>query len=206
MSDQIVETTETTNDDEFQLDELTLLKKRADALGITYHPNIGLEKLKAKINEKQLDEQQKQEAVVAQVTQANKDAPKKKSAMDIARDRHARERKEANKLVRVRITCMNPNKKDWQGEMISAGNSVVGQVKKYIPFNAQNGWYVPQIILNVLQERQCQIFETVPGPRGGKVRKGKLIKEFAIEVLPGLNDKELKDLANQQAMSKSLED
>ena len=29
-------------------DELTLLKERADRIGITYSPNIGIEKLKAR--------------------------------------------------------------------------------------------------------------------------------------------------------------
>ena len=33
-------------------DELTLLKERADMMGVKYHPSIGLEKLKEKVNEK----------------------------------------------------------------------------------------------------------------------------------------------------------
>ena len=31
-------------------DELSALKTRADAMGISYHPSIGLEKLRAKVN------------------------------------------------------------------------------------------------------------------------------------------------------------
>ena len=43
--------TEFDNDDALVVpDELTTLKARADLMGVTYHPNIGLEKLRAKVN------------------------------------------------------------------------------------------------------------------------------------------------------------
>ena len=100
---------------------------------------------------------------------------------------------------------MNPNKKEWEGEIITAGNAGVGTFKKYIPFNADEGWHVPNIIYQVLKGRECQVFSTVTGPRGNKFRKGKLIKEFAIEVLPPLTEDELKDLAQRQAMAKSVD-
>jgi hypothetical protein len=45
----------------------------------------------------------------------------------------------------------------------------------------------------------------VPDSRGNKVRKGKLIKEFAIEELPPLTKEELAELAQRQAMSKSVD-
>ena len=37
--------------EELQLDELELLKQRADDMGVKYHPSISLDKLKAKIAE-----------------------------------------------------------------------------------------------------------------------------------------------------------
>ena len=54
-------------------------------------------------------------------------------------------------------------------------------------------------------QRQCQVFTTVRDRRGNASRKGKLIKEFSIEVLDPLTEDELKELAQRQAMSKSVE-
>ena len=173
-------------------DELASLKQRADMLGISYHPSIGLEKLRDKVN--------------AALTPQEEGAPKEtKSAVESETKRRIRLRDEAAKLVRIRVTCMNPNKKEWEGEIITAGNAGVGTYKKYVPFNADEGWHVPNIIYQVLKDRECQVFHTVTGPRGNKFRKGKLIKEFAIEVLPPLSEDELKDLAQRQAMAKSVD-
>ena len=81
---------------------------------------------------------------------------------------------------------------------------VVGTFKKYVPFNADEGWHVPRIIYEQLKDRECQVFTTVRDSRGNSTRKGKLIKEFAIEVLPNLTEEEIKELAQRQAMAKSV--
>lgn len=164
-------------------DELATLKARADMLGVKYHPSISLEKLREKVNASLAPEQKEVAATVV--------------------DRAELQRK-ASELVRIRVTCMNPAKKEWEGEIFTVGNSVVGTFKKYVPFNADEGWHVPRIIYEQIKARECQIFVTVKGPRGNTTRKGKLIKEFAIEVLDPLTEEELRDLAQRQAMSQSV--
>lgn len=109
--------------------------------------------------------------------------------------------KEATKLVRIRVTCMNPAKKEWEGEIFTVGNSVIGTHKRFVPFNADEGWHVPQIMLDMIKNRECQVFITEKSKHGVSVRRGKLIKEFAVEVLPPLTEEELKDLAQRQAMA-----
>ena len=164
-------------------DELTSLKARADLMGISYHPSIGLEKLREKVN-----------AALAV----------EKPAGVAAEDEAAHRRRmieEATKLVRVRVNCMNPAKKEWSGEIITVGNSVVGTHKKYIPFNAEDGWHIPHIMYEALLGRECQVFVTVTDSRGNKSRKGRIIKEFAVEVLPPLSQEELAELARRQAMA-----
>lgn len=175
-------------------DELQVLKDRANLLGVKFHPSISLEKLREK------------------VTAATSGAPAPADAADTEApveetmgQKRNRMKREALALVRVRLTCMNPAKAEWEGEILTAGNSLIGSVKKYVPFNADEGWHIPNILLQQLRERQCQIFHTVPDARGNKVRKGKLIKEFAIEVLPPLTPEELSDLARRQAMSKAID-
>lgn len=182
-------------EDELQTpDELTTLKARADLLQVSYHPSIGLEKLREKIN--------------AKLAEGEGEAPAEAKAAPAEQETEAQKRlrlkREALKLIRVRITCMNPVKKEWEGEIITVSNNAVGTVKRYVPFNADDGWHLEHILLEQLRERQCQVFYTAKDDRGNKIRKGKLIKEFAIEVLDPLTEAELKELAQRQAMAKSV--
>lgn len=170
-------------------DELATLKARADRLGISYHPSIGLEKLKEKVN------------ATVTATEVKPDPVEVNPQEESKEQRRKRKRLEANVLVRVRITCMNPAKKEWEGELFTAGNSVVGSFTKYVPFNTDEGWHVPQIILNQIKQRMCQIFVSSKDDRGNTVRKGKQIKEFNVEILPSLSQEEIRDLAQRQAMA-----
>jgi len=182
-------------DDELQVpDELTSLKARADLLGISYHPSIGADKLREKVAAK-LAEGDAPAADSSSEASANQETEGQK---------RLRLKRHASELIRIRVTCMNPFKGEWEGEIFTAGNSVVGTFKKYVPFNADDGWHVPRIIYNQIVARQCQVFHTVTLPGGKKVRKGKLIKEFAIEVLPPLTKAELHELAQRQAMAGGL--
>lgn len=174
-------------------DELATLKARADLLGISYHPSIKLEKLREKINAATSDDAPKAKQA---------DAESEKERLNKQRMRLKRE---ALELVRIRLTCMNPAKSEWDGEIFTVGNSAIGSVTKYVPFNAEAGWHVPRVIYQQLVERQCQIFTTTTDSRGNKTRKGKLIREFAIEVLPNLTQQELHDLAQRQAMAKAID-
>ena len=176
-------------------DELDALKARANLLGVKFHPSISLEKLREKVNAAVTSEGE-----VEEVT----NTPSETKEETIG-EKRKRLKAEALKLVRIRLTCLNPAKKEWEGEIITVGNSLIGSVKKFVPFNADDGWHVPHVIYQQLKERQCQIFYTATDARGNKVRKGKLIKEFAIEVLPPLTKEELDELARRQAMAKAID-
>ena len=175
--------------------ELENLKVRAEKLGVKFHPSISADKLREKIKAAQAEGEGSvgEQAQVKSATVAVEESPAAKKL---------RLKREGLKLVRVRITCMNPTKKEWEGEIFTVSNNAVGTVKRYVPYNAEDGWHVEQILLNQLRERQCQIFTTEKDSRGNKIRKGKLIREFAIEVLDPLTEEELHDLAQRQAMAK----
>lgn len=175
-------------------DELQTLKDRANLLGVKFHPSISLEKLREKVLA----------ATTGEASFEEKTEPAETVEETISQKR-TRLKREALALVRVRITCMNPAKSEWEGEIVTAGNSLIGSVKKFVPFNADDGWHIPRILLQQLRERQCQIFQTVTDARGNKIRKGKLIKEFAIEELPPLTPEELAELARRQAMAKAID-
>lgn len=175
--------------------ELENLKSRAEKLGVKFHPSISAEKLREKIKAAQSEGEGDvgEQPEVKSATGTNEESPAAKKL---------RMKREALKLVRVRITCMNPAKKEWEGEIITVANNAVGTVKRYVPFNTEEAWHVEHILLEQLRERQCQIFVTEKDSRGNNTRKGKLIREFAIEVLPDLTEEERADLAQRQAMAK----
>ena len=174
-------------------DELTVLKRRADMMGLKYHPSIGAEKLKEKIETFIAEQGTSQES-----TEIGAEEPTTPGE-ETAQQKRARLRKEAMKLVRVRISCNNPNKGEWEGEIFTVGNNLVGTLKKYVPFNVD--WHVPQMMLNMIEERQCQVFRTIRDHRGNTSRQGQMIKEFNVQKLPDLTPKELKELAQRQAMA-----
>lgn len=174
------------------LSELDLLKLRAKQLGIEFHHAIGAVKL-SKMIEAELNPTT--EAPTGQnVPMATRTS---KNKMRVAQS------KSANRLVRIRVSNLNPAKKEWPGEVYTVANSVVGSIRKYVPFNNDRGWHVPQMMLNMMQEKECQIFFTEKTARGD-IRKGKIIKELAIEIMEPLTAPELKDLADQQALNRSI--
>ena len=193
MSDDLnLDTQDQAEVDQLAAVELENLKARAEKLGVKFHPSISADKLREKIAASQASG----EGEVGNSTSGEAGEVESPAAKKL------RIKREALKLVRVRVTCMNPLKKEYEGEILTVSNNAFGTVKRYVPFNNEEGWHVEQVLLDVLRERQCQIFYTEKDSRGNKVRKGKLIREFAIEVLPPLTEKERKELAQRQAMAK----
>ena len=197
--------------------ELKDIRAKADALGVKYHHRAGVEKIKALINEHLVAENATsvaEDATPAPV--ANSPKPEHRAAVRpkgaklidsgiyteaeyefLMRDEEAQN---AGRLVRCRVTCMNPAKKDWPGEIFSVGSATLGTFKKFIPFDGQP-YHIPKIIYDHLKERKYTAFTTVKDARGQRIRKGKLVDEFAIEVLKPLTEVELDELRRQQALA-----
>jgi hypothetical protein len=209
-----------------QPSELDLLKQRANLMGISFHPNIGLPKLKAKVNAALAPSEEAATINAAPTADPYGETVNGESVKEIeasgrvplrngkpmyltheqfTRERTANTRKNLNRLVRVVVNCMNPNKTEWEGELMSVGSAKAGTFKKFVPFNQEEGFHIPYIIYQAMVERKYSKFYTVKGPRGEKIRKGRLVPEFNIEVLDPLTPQELKDLAQRQAMSGSID-
>ncbi len=179
-------------------DELETLKARADMMGIKYHHKEGVDKLKAKINNALSSEGlDKPESV-----KLTKNV-KVLNGTEYKKLKQEEAKKNASRLMRVRVTCMNPMKKEWEGEIFSVGSSKLGTFKRYIPYNVE--WHIPKIMYDALKERKCSVFHSVKDHLGQKVRKSRLVQEFSIELLPPLTKDQLKDLAKQQAMTGSID-
>ena len=177
------------------VDQLAMLKTKADTLGVTYSPNIGVDALREKINAKMNGEPEKKEEVKAS------EAPREKTKMELRQEAFL----EATRLVRCRITCMNPSKADLPGEIFTVSNNVVGSIKRYIPYGEQiDGWHVENMLLDMLKEKQFQQLRTKKAANGQILPETKWVREYAIEELPPLTPEELKVLANKQAAAAGM--
>ena len=193
------------------MDELALLKERATLMGIRFSPNIGIDTLKARIEEKKASPQtsessesssyaREEYASIEAAQQAAAGAYVEPKTQPSAHQQRMARRDKALKLVRVRVANMNPLNSNLKGDIFSAGNAELGMIKKFVPFNAEQGWHVPQIILDVIRNKKFMThYEVKVGNK--KIKRNKLVPEYSIEILPPLTLEELEALKQRQLMA-----
>lgn len=208
---------------EAQVSELDLLKQRARMMNIEFSNNIGIDSLRARVDAR-IDED------TASATHNDNDdddtidgnvpdpfsgseevaaAPVKKPVAAVKEKKmslRAFMHKTQMKLVRCRITNMDPKKKDLHGEIFTVANSHLGTVRKFIPYGevSDNGYHIPYCILKQLQARRFLSIRTPKDSKGQIQVKQSWAKEFAIEILDPLTKDELHDLATAQQASGSV--
>lgn len=200
--------------------ELKEAREKADALGIEYHhknnagtiyEKIGMyfasQSSPAAIAEDPIDPPQPEALPEGAVLEEKESLPAP-DARDVTvlsysewKEEDAKHRhRKAGTLVRITATCMNPQKSEWDGEMFSVGSRKVGTFKKFVPFGVE--WHVPQMILDMMEDRQYSQFYNVPDGMGGTIRKSRLVKEFSIHVHPQMTPEQLQALGRQQALAR----
>ena len=176
--------------------QLESLKAKATQLGVSFSPNIGIDTLRARINEKLAEDEQKTVAAVE---------PEKPAAAvkpETPQQRNQRLRREATRLVRIRVSNMNPATREHEGAYFTAGNSLVGDHTKYVRYDVP--WHVPNIIYQHLKEREIQLFRKTRDAANREIKEAYLTKELSVEVLPALTPKEIEDLRVKQAMAANI--
>jgi hypothetical protein len=196
-----------TDTDDLQIDQLTMLKQRATVMGISYSNNISLETLKKRIQEKMngvdavKPDLEKPVQIVNPLIE-QQPAAKTPSLRQYMRDTQM-------KLVRLRITNLDPKKKDLQGEVITVANEYLGTIKKFVPFGevTDDGFHVPYCIYRELDSRKFLNIRTVRNRKEGTTKvESNWAKEFSLDVLPQLTREELNRLAAVQAAAGSTAD
>lgn len=180
-------------------EELVALKERADLMGIKYSPNIGVDALRKRVTEAL---QSNSSGSDPETQEAEEGAPAQETRAQIRQ----RMQRDEMRLIRVRIQNLNPQKKDLQGEYFTVANKYIGEVKKFIPYNeTENGYHIPLILLKQLKNRKFLNIKTKRNKLNGQiVVEQNWAPEFAIEELPQLTEKELKQLAAQQAAAAGM--
>lgn len=192
-----------------QPSELDMLKSRAKLMGITFSNNIGLDALKTKIEEhKQASETKTQTQALAQTNEQQPEVQtenQKEKAKTLSLRAHLQ--KEKMKLVRLRITNLDPKKKDLPGEILTIGNEYLGTVRKFVPFGeaTDNGYHVPYCLYEMMRDRKFLSIKTRKGPKGQTIVEQQMVREFALEILPPLTEAELARLSAAQLSAGGIE-
>ena len=192
------------NADEQAVDELTLLKERAKVMGIPFSNNISLETLRKRVADKMegKDEAPEVNALTGdpEIAHAMAAKPLNQKANDVALRKlmYAKQMRQ----VRVRITNMDPKKKDLPGEIWTVANEYLGTVRKFVPYGEQtdDGFHIPYCLYRLLDSKRFLHIRDVKDRTTGIVRQDKVwAKEFSLDVLPTLTQGELDRLAAAQA-------
>ena len=196
-------------------DELNMLKQRARMMGITFSNNIGLDALKEKIrihqeggNQNDEDKTDELGDGVNIVPPALQDPsqPTRKKPLNLRQQII----QDNMRLVRLRITCLDPKKKDLPGEVLTVANKYLGTVRKFIPFGevTENGYYVPYCLYKMLKARKFLNIRTFRDRRNqNQIRvEQQWVPEFALEILPNATPAELQKLAAAQSAAGGLSD
>lgn len=194
-------------DDADKVDELTLLKQRAKIMGIN-PGNMGVDALKAKINAKLNDESAADEGATAEASASEAVAtevvkPRSKNNVVALR---AHLKREQMKLVRVRITNLDPKDKDLPGNIFTVANEYLGTVSKYVPFGeaTENGYHIPYCLYKFMKDMVFTQIR-VTKKQGREHIETKDVRKFAIEVLPQLTQAELNRLKTAQIAAGSID-
>lgn len=192
------------NADGQAVDELTLLKERAKVMGIPFSNNISLETLRKRVADKMegKDEAPEVNALTGdpEIAQAMAAKPLNQKANEVALRKlmYAKQMRQ----VRVRITNMDPKKKDLPGEIWTVANEYLGTVRKFVPYGEQadDGFHIPYCLYRLLDSKRFLHIRDVKDRTTGIVRQDKVwAKEFSLDVLPTLTQGELDRLAAAQA-------
>lgn len=159
--------------------ELSLLREKADLLGIEYHPNTGAKKLAELISERE-----------AELEGAKPVAARTASA---ASDRSHLE------MMRVLVVPLDDTKAAYDGEYFTVGNSVIGTFRYFVPYNLTQGWHLPRIIVDMLKEKRFQKFVVKKNKQSGIEESHSIDSpQFSVQELEPLTKEELKKLADSQ--------
>lgn len=195
------------HDDLSMPSELEVLKQRATLLGVPFSNNIGLETLRERVAAKLAEAEGEAPATPATATlnpldDNRPEAPVKKETV------RQRMQREQMKLVRLRITNLDPKKKDLHGEIFTVANEFLGTVRKFVPFGevTDDGYHVPYCIYKMMEKRRFLNIRTYKDRRNNnQIRvESNWAKEFALEILPDLTPEELRQLATAQAAAGGL--
>ena len=204
------------------LDNLPEARDAAEAMGLKFSGNTGLDTLKAKMlaslegpedSDPLGDNEPMEEIQIAKKPAGGKLSIAQLMKMDANKEedpmiRRRIVRAKALRLSRVRIVNMDPTDAAVPGMLLSVQNKYTGKVQKYIPFGeeSENGYHVPEILLDWLRAQTYALRKEIKGGKIGiKQYKTTQVRKFTIEILDPLTKDELAAMALRQAAAGAID-
>ena len=180
------EVTSTSNSDTKEVTPSTSIKDLEESLNIT---SVETKPTTSDINEVAEGLYQEEINRLANLTFAEIDRK--------TNEKKARSRiKEANRLVRCIITSNDRNKNSLYGEIFCVRNAKTPDIKKMIVFGHPT--HIPVMMLNMIKEKQVQMFKKEKKPDGNIITKTYLVPAYNIQELPPLTRDEFEAIRQRQ--------
>ena len=107
----------------------------------------------------------------------------------------------AMRLIRIIVSPNDSTLSTYPGLIFSAGNRHLNGgrvIKKFVPFNNDEGWMVPNILYKQIEAAMMQKYKSVKLPNGDSILEPYTAKKYNITVLEPLTAAEVKALAVAQ--------
>lgn len=188
-------------------EERKALRAQLLKLGINSSPNASVHTLRVKLAQAQSQSDPKVEESSSPKVEEPSSATPSPTPLPSRASALEKAKKDALKLIRIRIQNVNPAKADLHGEIFTFANEVIGKVSKYVPYDeAGESYHVPNCIYKMLKGKKFLNVKTYTDKVTGKIERNESwIDEFALEELPPLTPQELKDLALKQKAQNIVE-
>lgn len=203
----MTEQADLTKDTSSELEEMRLLKERAELMGVKFHPSIKIETLRQKVKDalegKKPSKKDEAEAQAQALWKNQKNVTLDVDETD--QELRTRIQRDALRLRRCKIYNLNPSKNDLRGEIITVASGLIGTIRKFIPFGetTDNGYHIPNVIYEDLKSRQFQML-SIKKVDGKEEIVRRLAPEYNIVLLPDLTAEQLEELRIRQAATKSI--
>ena len=182
------------------------IKQELKNNGVVLHHKTGIEKLadtlnKVRTGQYKEDSKKSTNDLPAGSLPGSTEASRAAKAKFIAARDIITPSQQAMSLTRVVVTPNDPMMANYPGLIFTVGVSGINNgemIKKFVPFNNEEGWHVPQIILRQIEHAEMQKFKTVTNSKGEKVLEPYVTKKFNVRILDPLTKVEMEQLAASQ--------
>lgn len=166
------------------------LMERGRILGINIHVNTSTENMMVMVNQALLYK--------------NHAAPDATIPFTVSTD-VAVARKEAERLIRVRVNNLDPTKSKIDSQPFGFSNSVIGTIQKVVPFDEEIGFHIPHVLLDVIRGTKYRVTRYRKDDKGNDIPYSVELPSFSVEVLPDLTGDEIEAIKQRQLSQQTIE-
>jgi hypothetical protein len=175
------------------------IHEELQARGVKLHHKTGSQKLRDTLKAVMDGTYQNETEAVPKATES---IPDVKELTAVEHVKKLTKEQRALRMQRIVVSPNDPLMSSYNGLIFTVGSSAVNKgkmIKKYVPFNNDDGWHVPQIIIDQIDAAEMQKFRQVTLPNGDKGLQPYLTKKFNVQILDPLTRDEMEILAAAQA-------